>query len=193
MTNNFTERIKRIEKKLDSFIENTNSQLSSLESAVKKLAEHLPVELVKDVLGGVQIEREEISSQPVEDGTEADGLVDATPYGKQQASSRAQTLLPQPLTRNFRPSTVGYTAEMFKQDYPDLNPAEVMEAFFTHHLSKGDKSNNWLERFFSFATKAEQIRKEREVPGWGETDSMGLPLDLKKRREMMGYEQEREQ
>lgn len=149
------------------------TRLIALEHKVLSLEAAL---LVKKELGGELIEREGVEQKDVE-GVEADRSV---------MSARASTSGAEPLHRNFRPSMFGYTADDFKRDYPDVNPNDVLESFFSHHVGKGDRSKNWLEKFWSYAHRAQQIERERKMSNPVETDSMGLPVDRKARREMLG-------
>lgn len=142
-----------------------NSRLSSLEAAL----------LVKSELGGQLIEREEVE-QSDEEAREDRSVI----------SARAQLPIAEPLSRHFRPSTSGYTADDFKRDYPDVIPNAVLESFFNHHLAKRDVSKNWLEKFWSYAARAQQIEREKKMSNPVETDSMGLPTDRKARNEMLG-------
>lgn len=98
-----------------------------------------------------------------------------------QASEKAMTSTPQPLTRNFAPSKVGYTADHFKKSFPDVKAENVLASFFGWHIGKGDTSLNWFEKFLSYATKAQEIERERRKTQGVETDSMGNPLDVKSR------------
>lgn len=150
------------------------TRLDALEQKVISLEAAL---LVKSELGGELIEREEGGAKGDVEGVESDRSV---------VSARATTAGAEPLHRNFRPSMFGYTADDFKRDYPDVNPNDVLESFFSHHVGKGDRSKNWLEKFWSYAHRAQQIERERKMSNPVETDSMGLPTDRKARREMLG-------
>lgn len=155
------------------------TRLIALEQKVLSLEAAL---LVKSELGGELIEREKaVESQDVEGQEPLPIAADRI-----ACSAAAATSEPIALHRNFRPSTFGYHAEDFKRDYPDVNPGLVLESFFSHHVGKGDRSKNWLEKFWSYAARAQLIEKERKMSNPTETDSMGLPLDRKARREMLG-------
>lgn len=160
-------------------------RIDALEQRIVSLEAAL---LVKKELGGELIEREEVQSQDVEEVVEQDPLPLPTNVTSNRAacSQRATSTSAYPLSRNFRPSVFGYTTNDFERDYPDVNPALVLESFFSHHLGKGDTSKNWLEKFWSYAARAQQIEKERKMSNPVETDSMGLPVDRKARREMLG-------
>lgn len=102
---------------------------------------------------------------------------------KASLSERARTETPIPLSRRMNPTQLGYTLEMFSLDFPGLVYTDVLELFRTHYISKGDKSNNWFEKFLMFADGAQRRRKENiRASGGTETDSMGLPVDPAKRR-----------
>lgn len=160
------------------------SQIDRLESRISSLEAAL---LVKEQLGGELIEREQIKKEGVEQVPGQDPLpIGDVRVDKVVFSQRATTTDAQPLHRNFRPSNYGYTSELFVQDYPDVNPSLVLESFFSHHVGKGDRSKNWLEKFWSYAARAQQIEKEKRMSNPVETDSMGLPTDRKARNEMLG-------
>lgn len=159
-------------------------RINALESRIVSLEAALTV---KQQLGGELIEREQIKKEDVEQVPGQEPLpVDDVRVDKVVFSQRATTTYALALSRNFRPSNFGYTPELFAQDYPDVNPHLVLESFFSHHLGKGDLSKNWLEKFWSYAARAQQIEKEKRMSNPVETDSMGLPTDRKARNEMLG-------
>lgn len=136
--------------------------------------------LVTKALGATEVEPDEPAKPDELDGDTPAAL-------RFRASQKAATGSARPLTRNFRPSTVGYTSEDFKRDYPDVNPGAVLESFLSHHISKGDVSRNWMEKFFSYSANAQRIHDEKPKDHV-ETDSMGLPTDRKQRRQMLGQD-----
>jgi hypothetical protein len=161
-------------------------RINALESRILSLEAALTV---KEQLGGELIEREPIKKEGVEEVTGQEPLPVDEPTNTSYRvvmSEAAATSEPKPLHRNFRPSLFGYHAEDFKRDYPDVNPGLVLESFFSHHVGKGDRSKNWLEKFWSYAARAQQIEKEKRMSNPVETDSMGLPTDRKARNEMLG-------
>lgn len=85
--------------------------------------------------------------------------------------------VPTRLTRDF---ATGMTRAEFKNRFPYLDPDETKEGFLNYHISKGDVSHDWRESFLGFADyRNRRVRAERaESKG---TDSMGLPLDARKR------------
>lgn len=108
--------------------------------------------------------------------------------GRAITSARAATVMPRQLSRNFRPSEFGYTTDDFARDYPDVNPTEVLESFFNHHLARQTKSKNWLELFWGYAQRANSFEMEKKMSNPNPTDSMGLPLDRQARRRMLGQD-----
>lgn len=168
-----------------------------IERKIAYLSSFLHVGLVEEELGGVEIEREEL---PFEEGvTEGDLAYQiVTGYKDEEVqqrgfdaqvascSDRAKTAKPLPLSRHFRPSKVGFTAEAFKAMFPDVSPNESLEKFLSFYIARGDVAVNWFEKFLSWSAEAQRraalAKKEHRV----ETDSMGLPLDPKLRRRMNG-------
>lgn len=184
-----SERVRNLENQVEALSRAvfTPAALSqpNMSDAVRETQHQLGAEQVNPTARQPKPPRQELEGQmSVEDALTSE------PDERAIASAKAATRASAPLTRNFRPSLVGYTATMFKQDYPDLNPGELVEQFFNFHLSRGTTSKNWLEEFFKFAGRAQQWANEGKVGGWGETDSMGLPTDPVKRREMLGHTRE---
>lgn len=179
MTDDIESRLSQLEQKvqaLEALVAPPPQRLPNSDTSLSDEA----VRQVTEQLGAVEIEREGVEQSGVE------ARVDAAAERRAKASDMALFFVAKPLDRNFRPSTFGYTADDFSRDYPDVNPTAVLESFFNHHLAKGDVSKNWLEKFWSYAARAQQIEREKRMNNPTETDSMGLPLDRKARREMLG-------
>lgn len=184
-------RVSRFDTPLAGTPSTPNNPPPSLFDAEQIVRQHLPVD---------GEEKEKRTSGGTSTGS-ADPTpltpTDIPPRGEQQlahavireaAGRAAQTNLPRPLSRNFRPSEFGYTTDDFTRDYPDVNPHEVLESFFNHHMAKGSVSRNWLEKFWQYAHIAQQMEKENKMSNPTPTDSMGLPLDRQARRRMLGQD-----
>lgn len=146
------------------------------------------VTLVQTQLGGEEVSHEKLSAA-------GDDVGPHSAAHRVLCSRRAELTRPIKLERAFRPANYGYTLDNFRADYPTLDPTETLEQFFTHFISKGDTSKNWLEKFWHYAATGQKMKAERDN-GKRETDSMGIPLDrdlrLRRRRAEMQHTQEQD-
>lgn len=79
---------------------------------------------------------------------------------KMSALAKAGTAKPFPFPVSFDPVVVGYTEQMFKQEFSLLDFGETVNGFVAHHMSKGDVSKNWLGKFLTYAQVGQRQRQE---------------------------------
>lgn len=202
MDNEIIEQLNQLERRVSSLETLIRTPLAlaapveppSFFEAEQLILEHLPVveekeEIVHEPSRRSDAEPESATTDPISPSGGTDATVAlAVNVTRAVASRRASTRLPRPLTRNFRPSEFGYTAEDFARDYPDVNPIDVLESFFNHHLARHTMSSNWLELFWGYAQRANSFETEKKMSNPNPTDSMGLPLDRGDRRRMLGQQ-----
>ena len=170
--------MKNVEKKR----EDASPEIDAMEQTVA---------LVEHTLGATVIETKE-PTRPVDFLAPTLKEVEIISLG--DVSKRALTTQAVPLTRAFLPSKVGFTAQMFKVSFPNLNPGDTLERFLSHHISKGDTSKNWFERFMSFAAEGERRAREAANNHETETNSLGFATNrdqrIHRRREEEAHAQE---
>lgn len=171
-------------KNVESKREKASPEINAMEQAVA---------LVERELGAAVIETEDHPpTEPV--GSITPILEEKYSLSLEAVSIRALTTQAVPLTRAFLPSKVGFTAQMFKVSFPNLHPGDTLERFLSHHISKGDTSKNWFERFMSFAAEGQRRAKETAANGEMDTNSLGFPTDreqrIRRRREEEAHAQE---
>lgn len=197
--NQLNERLTEIESRLERLeglvvtpiaLTSSHNEQLSFDAAEQLVRQHLPVvEEKEDQIEGASeaVTEAPVSASPPGGDTDATVAL-ALDVTRAVASRFAATTLPQLLSRNFRPSEFGYTTEDFARDYPDVNPGDVLESFFNHHLAKQTKSKNWLELFWGYAKIANDMEREKKMSNPTPTDSMGLPTDRRARRRMLGQD-----
>lgn len=100
-------------------------------------------------------------------------------------STKATTRDAFPLSRAVDPRKVGYSVELFAEQFPGLEYERVLESFRNFYIANGHCSKNWFEKFLSYAQgAADRAKVSGQVI---ETDSMGLPTDPTLRRRFLGH------
>lgn len=85
------------------------------------------------------------------------------------------------LPSEWQPHTL--TPAAMKRDFPLLDPHRTLRAFIAFKQSKNARSNAWDAEFYAFCDyRQRQAEDQRRTAR--DTDSLGLPLDAKKRATM---------
>lgn len=78
---------------------------------------------------------------------------------------------------NFRPTS---PPEKFKSLFPDVDPQAALRDFISYHIANGTQSYDWNHTFHGWCS-GRQHKVDEKKRDTKQTDSMGLPLDGKKR------------
>lgn len=84
-----------------------------------------------------------------------------------------------PLTRAWTPI---HPPEHYEKTFTHIDANMVLEAFYSHHITKGTLSPNWEETFRGFCEyRNTRTANELARQGGHGTDSVGMALDPRKR------------
>jgi hypothetical protein len=84
------------------------------------------------------------------------------------------------ISANFQPTP---TPKQVRATFPDVDPERTLRAFIWHHQSRGTLSEDWDAAFYVWCDNRQRWA-DQEKRATRDTDSMGLPLDPKKRATM---------
>jgi hypothetical protein len=113
--------------------------------------------------------------------------------GKVEALARARTAKSFPFPLTFDPTTVGFTAEMFKQEFSLLNFSETVQSFVAYASTKQKQSSNWLGEFLTYAQTGQRQARERAAASEpGKEPAVNRAASWDAQRKAMWKEQRRE-
>lgn len=83
------------------------------------------------------------------------------------------------ITKDYDPGT-RITPEEIKRRFPDVEPQAALRDFISYHLAHGTYSYDWDQTFLGWCS-GRQYKADEKKRDTKQTDSMGLPLDGRKR------------